>query len=132
MEHLKNILPRLERASEVLKLEPWLLSKLCSFKMSDWSCDIEARMDDGSLRQFKTIRVWHRSPHTDQPHKGGMRYHPDVNVDMMQAHAIEMSIKCWIMGLEWGGAKGGSAVDPSKHSPQELKNITEAWVDEMD
>ncbi len=130
MNHLNNILTRIENAAAIINLDDWLLEKLSGFKLR-WSSDIEARMDDGSLKQFRAVRIWHRSPHTDKPHKGGLRYHPDVNEDVMLAHAIEMSIKCWIMGLEWGGAKGGVAVDPLKHSNQELKNITEALVDEM-
>lgn len=129
--YLKNIITRIEKAAEILKLEPWLLDKLCGFKMK-WSCNLEAKMDNGDLKQFKAIRVWHRSPHTDQPHKGGLRCHQDVNEEMMMAHAIEMSLKCWIVGLEWGGAKGGIAIDPSKYSNQELKNVTESLVDEMD
>ena len=131
MSQLQNILIRIEKAAEILKLEPWLLDKLCGFKLK-WSCDLEAKMDNGLLRQFRAVRIWHRSPHTDQPHKGGIRYHPDVNEDTMMTHAIEMSFKCWIMGLEWGGAKGGVVIDPLKHSAQELKNVTEALVDEMD
>ncbi len=129
--HLGNILVRMEKAAELLRLEPWLLEKLSGFKLC-WRSDIEAKMDDGSLRHFQAVRVWHRSPHTDQPHKGGIRYHPLVGEDMMKAHAIEMSLKCWLMDIEWGGAKGGVAVDPLKHSANELKNITESFVDEMD
>lgn len=131
MNQLQGILTRIEKAAETLKLEPWLLNKLCGFKLK-WSCDLETKMDNGILEQFKAVRIWHRSPHTDQPHKGGLRYHPDVNEDIMMAHAIEMSLKCWIVGLEWGGAKGGVTIDPSKYSAQELKNVTEALVDEMD
>lgn len=131
MNHLRNILTRIEKAAAILRLEPWLLDKLCGFKLH-WSCDLEAKMNSGVLMQFRAVRIWHRSPHTDQPHKGGLRYHPDVNEDIMMAHAIEMSLKCWIIGLEWGGAKGGVAIDPSKFSNQEIKNITEALVDEMD
>ncbi len=131
-DHLQNILVRIEKASDLLNIQPlWLREKLSGFKL-DWECDIEARMDDGSMRQFHAVRMWHRSPHVDQPHKGGLRYHPFVNADMMKAHAIEMSLKCWLMGIEWGGAKGGIAIDPSQHSPQELKNVTEAFVDELD
>lgn len=131
MSQLQNILTRVEKAAGILKLEPWLLDKLCGFKLQ-WSCNLEAKMENGILNQFRAIRIWHRSPHTDQPHKGGLRYHPNVSEDTMMTHAIEMSLKCWIMGLEWGGAKGGVAIDPSKHSAQELKNVTEALVDEMD
>lgn len=130
--HLENILVRIEKVTDILNIRPlWLREKLSGFKL-DWECDIEAKMDDGSMKQFHAVRIWHRSPHVDQPHKGGLRYHPFVNADMMKAHAIEMSLKCWLMNIEWGGAKGGIAIDPSRHSPQELKNITEAFVDELD
>ena len=131
MSHLNNVLVRVENAAKTIDLDKQTLDTLRGFKL-DWGCDIEAQMDDGSTRRFKAVRIWHRSPHVDQPHKGGIRYHQDVNEDMMKAHAIEMSIKCWIMGLEWGGAKGGVAVNPLKHSLQELKAITEKLVDEMD
>ncbi|MBI2591841.1 MAG: Glu/Leu/Phe/Val dehydrogenase [Candidatus Brennerbacteria bacterium] len=131
MSYLKNILIRIEKAAEILDLEPWLLDKLRGFKMC-WSCNLEVKMNDGTLKQFRAVRIWHRSPHTDQPHKGGLRYHPEVNEEMMMGHAIEMSIKCWLNGLEWGGAKGGVAIDPSCYSDQVMKNVTEALVDEMD
>jgi len=131
VSHLNNVLVRVENAAKTIDLDKQTLDTLRGFKL-DWGCDIEAQMDDGSTRRFKAVRIWHRSPHVDQPHKGGIRYHQDVNEDMMKAHAIEMSIKCWIMGLEWGGAKGGVAVNPLKHSLQELKAITEKLVDEMD
>jgi glutamate dehydrogenase (NAD(P)+) len=120
-----------ENAAKTINLDSQTLDTLRGFKL-DWGCDIEARMDDGSTQRFKAVRIWHRSPHVDQPYKGGIRFHPDVDADIMKAHAMEMSIKCWKIGLEWGGAKGGVAVDPTKHSAQELKSITEKLVDEMD
>lgn len=131
MSQLRNVLVRVENAAKTIELDSQTLDTLRGFKL-DWGCDIEARMDDGNTRRFKAVRIWHRSPHVDQPYKGGLRFHPDVDADIMRAHAIEMSVKCWLMGLAWGGAKGGVAVDPTKHSPQELKNITEKLVDEMD
>ena len=130
-EHLDNIAVRLNDASKTLNLPDWMIEKLLSFKLL-WSSGLEVKMDNGNLRHFNACRVWHRSPHTDQPHKGGIRYHPLVSVDMMQAHAIEMSIKCWLNGIEMGGAKGGVAVDPTTLSVEELKRVTEAMVDELD
>ena len=131
MSHLNNVLVRVENAAKTINLDSQTLDTLRGFKL-DWGCDIEARMDDGNTRRFKAVRIWHRSPHVDQPYKGGLRFHPNVDADTMKAHAIEMSIKCWKMGLEWGGAKGGVAIDPAKHSAQELKTVTEKLVDEMD
>jgi glutamate dehydrogenase (NAD(P)+) len=130
--HLQNILVRIEEAGRTLNLPDWMIETLGSFKMKSWSSDLEVKLDNGELKRYQACRVWHRSPHTDQPYKGGMRYHPLVNLDMMQGHAIEMSIKCWLMGIAWGGAKGGIAVNPSELSIGELKRITEALVNEMD
>lgn len=130
MAEKSSTMARLDEASDFLGLEPWLKRKLHGFK-SAWECDIEAFMDDGSLGQFQACRVWHRSPFPGSPHKGGIRYHPDVNLSMMKDHAVEMSLKCGIVGLEFGGAKGGVALDPTKYSREELKRITEAYIDEM-
>ncbi len=131
VNHLDNILVRIRKAGEILNLSDDLIRTLSSFKLK-WESDLEVQMAHGGRERFKACRVWHRSPHTDQPHKGGIRFHPDVNVDMMQAHAIEMSLKCWLMGIAWGGAKGGVAVDPALLTISELKRVTEALVDEMD
>ncbi|MEK7603915.1 MAG: Glu/Leu/Phe/Val dehydrogenase dimerization domain-containing protein, partial [Patescibacteria group bacterium] len=131
MSQLNNVLVRVENAAKTINLDRQTLDTLQGFKMV-WTCDLEAGMDDGSLRRFKAVRIWHRSPHVDQPHKGGIRFHPAVNEEIMKAHAIEMSIKCWLMNLAWGGAKGGVAIDPVQHSIRELKAVTEKLVDEMD
>src|SRR3989344_5426654 len=131
VNHLDNILVRICKAGEILHLSDDLIRTLSSFKLK-WESDLEVQMSNGGRERFKACRVWHRSPHTDQPHKGGIRFHPDVNVDMMQAHAIEMSLKCWLMGIAWGGAKGGVAVDPALLTAAELKRVTEALVGEMD
>ena len=131
VNHLDNILVRIRKAGEILHLSDDLVRTLSSFKLK-WESDLEVQMAHGGRERFKACRVWHRSTHTDQPHKGGIRFHPDVHVDMMQAHAIEMSLKCWLMGIAWGGAKGGVAVDPALLTTAELKRVTEALVDEMD
>lgn len=131
VSHFDRIRTRIDTACTTLGVPDWMCDKLKDFKLV-WSSGLEVKMDDGALKHFNACRVWHRSPHTDQPHKGGIRFHPFVNVDMMQAHAIEMSIKCWLMGIAMGGAKGGIAVDPALLSKEELKRLTEAYVDELD
>lgn len=136
MSQLNNILVRIEKAAEIINLDPQILDKLQGFKARPWACDIEAEMDNLKVRHFRTMVVLHRSPHTDQPHKGGLRYYPyedfGVMEDMLLSHAVEMSFKAWLVNINWGGAKSGIAVDPSKHSERELKKITEAWVKETD
>ena len=107
------------------------METLCSFKLV-WQSGLEVKMDDGKLRRFEACRVWHRSPFVDQPHKGGDRWHPNVSVEVMKPHSMEMSWKIWLAGIEMGGAKGGIAVDPETLSLGEQKRLTEASVDERD
>jgi glutamate dehydrogenase/leucine dehydrogenase len=128
--HLEQILTRVNKAAKIINLDDKILGIVQTFK-TQWECDIKARTYGDKKDIFKVIRVWHRSPYTRTPHKGGMRYHMGVNMDMMKSHAVEMSLKFWLSAIFFGGAKGGLVIDPSKHSPQELKNITEAWVKEM-
>ena len=130
MYSLQNILKRIHESAELLGLDGDLVKVLCSFK-GIWSCDLPVKIK-GELRMLTAVRVWHRSPHNDKPMKGGDRFHTDVNLDDMKAHAIEMSLKNWLMKLPYGGAKGGVAVDPYACSEVELKEIAEKLVDERD
>ncbi len=130
MSNLDNILTRMYKAAEIINLDKRLLVILPTFKLK-WESDLLVTMDNGEKKSFRAMRFWHRSPHSDSPYKGGIRYHPDIDSEMMKSHAMEMSLKCWVMGIEWGGAKGGIALDPSKYSDRELKNITENFVGEL-
>jgi len=129
-EHFDNILVRINEAGRILNLPDWQIKVLRAFK-SKWDGDLLLTKDDGTLEIYNACRVWHKSPHTDKPHKGGNRYHPLVSIDMMKAHAIEMSIKLWLMGIPMGGAKGGIAVDPATLSRAELKRLTELYVEAL-
>ena len=128
MGHLDNIWARIDKVAEVLNLNSWLVETLKSFKSDPWASHIEVKMDQGDPKYFRAIVSQHRSPHKGQPTKGGLRLHPNVNEDVLKAHAVEMSVKCWIMGIEWGGAKSGVVVDPTKLSERELKNLIESLV----
>ena len=72
-------------------------------------------MDDGSVRVFDGYRVVHNM--TRGPAKGGIRYHPDVTQDEVKALSMWMTWKCALMGLPFGGAKGGVVCDPKQLSP---------------
>jgi glutamate dehydrogenase len=88
--------------------------------------NIPLKMDDGSIKNFKAWRVQHNM--AVGPAKGGIRYHPDVNVDEVKALAIWMTFKCNTVGLPYGGGKGGIAVDPRKLSARELEELTRHYV----
>lgn len=86
-------------------------------------------MDDGSLRIFKGFRVHHSL--TRGPGKGGIRYHPRVNLGEIRALAMWMTWKCAVMNLPYGGAKGGVACDPKKLSLGELERLTRRYATEI-
>ena len=84
------------------------------------------RMDDGRLEVFEGYRVQHSSQRG--PCKGGVRYHPDVNIDEVKALAAWMTFKCAIVNIPYGGGKGGIKVDPAKLSTAELERLTRRYT----
>ena len=87
---------------------------------------IPVEMDDGSIEVFQGYRVQHSG--VRGPYKGGIRYHQDVNMNEVKALAAEMSFKCALVNLPYGGAKGGVKVDVSKLSKRELEKITRGYA----
>ena len=90
---------------------------------------LPVRMDDGATRYFKGYRC--RYNKALGPTKGGIRFHPDVSPEEVQALALWMTIKCAVVGLPYGGAKGGVIVDPKELSPMELERLSRAYVRAM-
>ncbi len=87
------------------------------------------KMDDGSVQIFTGHRVHHSTARG--PTKGGIRYHPDVTLDEVRALAMWMTWKCAVVGLPFGGAKGGVVCDPKKMSATELENLTRRYTTEI-
>lgn len=88
---------------------------------------IPVKMDDGTVKVFKG----YRSVHNDAigPGKGGIRFHPAVNLDEVKALSIWMTFKCCVTGIPYGGAKGGITVDPQTLSKGELERLSRGYVD---
>jgi glutamate dehydrogenase (NAD(P)+) len=86
-------------------------------------------MDNGDIEMFTGFRVQHNLHRG--PTKGGIRYHPDVTLDEVKALAMWMTWKCAIIGLPFGGAKGGVVVDPSQLSDSELEHLTRRFTTEI-
>ncbi len=86
-------------------------------------------MDDGAVRAFRGYRVTHNIARG--PSKGGIRYHPDVTADEVKALAMWMTWKCSLMGLPFGGAKGGVVCDPKAMSHGELERMTRRFTSEI-
>ncbi|MBI1370202.1 MAG: glutamate dehydrogenase [Planctomycetes bacterium] len=84
------------------------------------------RMDDGHVRLFKGYRVQHNN--VLGPYKGGIRYHADVALDHVKALAAIMTMKCALVHLPFGGAKGALRVDPHTLSPNELEHVTRRFT----
>ncbi|HBR2460166.1 TPA: Glu/Leu/Phe/Val dehydrogenase [Klebsiella pneumoniae] len=91
--------------------------------------DIPLQMDDGSIQHFEGFRVHHNL--SRGPGKGGVRFHPDVSLDEVMALAAWMSVKCAILNLPFGGAKGGVRVDPRTLSERELERLTRRYTAEI-
>ena len=87
---------------------------------------IPVEMDDGSIRVFEGYRVQHST--SRGPAKGGIRYHQDVDIDEVKALAAWMSLKCAVVNIPYGGAKGAVKVDPKTLTKHELKRLTRRYT----
>ncbi|HKZ47615.1 MAG TPA: Glu/Leu/Phe/Val dehydrogenase [Thermoplasmata archaeon] len=116
---------QVDRVGKRLGLEPDLLEVLKAPKR-ELTVNFPVKMDDGSLRVFTGYRVQFED--ALGPFKGGIRYHPQVNLDEVRALAAWMTWKCSVMGLPYGGSKGGVICDPKKMSRGELERLTRRYA----
>lgn len=91
--------------------------------------DVPVVMDDGTIKHFEGYRVQHNV--IRGPGKGGIRYHPDVNLSEVMALAAWMTIKSAVLNLPFGGAKGGIRVNPNDLSTNELERLTRRYTSEI-
>ncbi len=91
------------------------------------SCPV--KMDDGTTKVFTGYRVQHNQ--MLGPYKGGIRYHPEVDMGEVAALAMTMTWKCALAELPFGGAKGGVSVDPGKLSEGEIERLTRRYTAEI-
>ncbi|RMH37447.1 MAG: Glu/Leu/Phe/Val dehydrogenase [Nitrospirae bacterium] len=117
-----------DRAADALNLDRNLRQRF-RVPQRALTVGIPIRMDDGSVKVFMGYRVQHDLARG--PTKGGIRYHPDVNLGNVTALAMWMTWKCALTGLPFGGAKGGVRVDPSQLSHSELERLTRRYVAEI-
>jgi glutamate dehydrogenase (NAD(P)+) len=121
-------LSQLESAADVLGLDQGMRDLLATPKR-ELTVAVPVRRDDGRLDVFTGYRVHHNV--TRGPAKGGMRYHPMVSLDEIRALAMWMTWKCAVVGIPFGGAKGGVVVDPSTLSRSELERLTRRYAAEL-
>src|SRR5207248_6992139 len=91
---------------------------------------IPARLEDGKVHVFSGYRVQHNGARG--PYKGGVRFHPEVDLDEVRALAALMTWKTAIAGIPFGGAKGGVDVDPSALGRHELERVARSFMDRIE
>ena len=119
---------QLGRVAATFDIDENLVSVLGACKKAV-EVSVPVGMDDGSTEVFKGYRVTHNVARG--PSKGGIRYHPDVTLDEVKALAMWMTWKCALMGIPFGGAKGGVVVDPKRLSRHELERMTRRYTTEI-
>jgi len=119
---------QLDTVAKKMNLDPNIHTKLRHCKRA-LIVSVPIRMDDGSVRVFEGYRVQHNLERG--PAKGGIRYHPDVTLDEVKALAMWMTWKCAVVGIPYGGAKGGIVCDPSKMSLYEIEKLTRRYTAEI-
>ena len=115
----------IKKAAKNLKLSDQLISRLIK-PDKIYQFEFPVAMDNGQIKKFKGIRVQHNN--VLGPYKGGIRFHPRVCREEVQALATLMTIKCAVAGLPFGGAKGGVVVDPKALSEKELERLSRGYV----
>ena len=96
----------------------------------EFTCHFPVHMDDGTVQVFTGYRVQHNLGRG--PAKGGIRYHQDVSLDEVKALAMWMTWKCAVVGIPYGGGKGGVIVDPKQLSQKELEGLTRRVFTEIE
>ena len=113
------------KAADLMKLDP-SIRKILATTMNEVVVHFPVKMDDGRIEVFTGYRVQHNN--SLGPFKGGLRFHPAVNIDEVRALATWMTWKSAIAGIPFGGGKGGIQMDPSKYSVSELERITRRFT----
>ncbi|HEV7763098.1 MAG TPA: Glu/Leu/Phe/Val dehydrogenase [Acidimicrobiales bacterium] len=122
------VLERLDDAATLAKLDPDV-HRMLRKPRRVLEVSVPVRMDDGSVEVFTGWRVHHDT--TRGPGKGGIRFHPDLDVDEVKALSAMMTFKTALLDLPFGGAKGGVRCDPTKMSLTELEHVTRRYTYEI-
>lgn len=124
----KTALEKFEKAANIVNLDE-NIREILKHPRRQFIVEFPVKMDDGKVKVFRGYRVQHCL--ALGPAKGGVRYHPSVTLDEVKSLAFWMTFKCAVMSLPFGGAKGGVAVEPKKHSKAELERISRRYFAEI-
>ncbi len=122
---LDNVIEQFNKTADTMGLNPDI-RKILSITNNEIIIHFPVKMDNGSIEIFTGYRVQHNN--ALGPYKGGLRYHPTVDVDDAKALAMWMTWKTSLAGLPYGGAKGGIQIDPRNYSLAELERITRRFT----
>ncbi|MCS7131713.1 MAG: Glu/Leu/Phe/Val dehydrogenase, partial [Hadesarchaea archaeon] len=119
------VVKQIDMVAQKLKLDPSIVEKL-KHPRKIVIVSVPIRMDDGRIKVFTGYRVQYDM--VRGPYKGGIRYHPDVNLEEVKALAAWMTWKCAVVDIPYGGAKGGIACNPKEMSKGELERLTRRYT----
>ena len=119
------VMEQFERAADIMGLDPGV-RKILAKTNSEIVVHFPVKLDNGTIEVFTGYRVQHNN--ALGPYKGGLRYHPTVDIDSARALAIWMTWKTALAGLPYGGGKGGIEIDPKGYSKGELERITRRFT----
>lgn len=122
---MDNVMEQFNSAADQINLHP-NIRKILSITNNEIIVHFPVKMDNGDVEIFTGYRVQHNN--ALGPYKGGLRYHPTVDIDAARALAMWMTWKTSLAGLPYGGGKGGIQLDPSKYSQGELERITRRFT----
>jgi glutamate dehydrogenase (NAD(P)+) len=120
-----NVVKQFNKAADLMELDP-SVRKILSAATNEVVVHFPVKMDDGRVEIFTGYRVQHNN--VLGPFKGGLRFHPSVDIDEVRALAAWMTWKSAIADIPFGGAKGGIQMDPSRYSPSELERISRRFT----
>ena len=124
----EDALSRLGRIGAESGIDPQVIAALQQ-PLAVLTASVPVRMDGGSTRYFTAYRC--RYNDALGPTKGGIRYHPGVTRSEVQALGLWMTLKCAVVGIPYGGGKGGVVVDPKALSPMELERLSRGYMRAM-
>lgn len=120
-----NVLEQIDKISELMKLNDKEI-KILSNPKKILEFDVNVKMDNGSKKEFKGYRVQYNNARG--PTKGGIRFHPNVSLGEVKSLAFWMALKCAVVNIPYGGAKGGVIVNPKELSQKELERLSRGFV----
>lgn len=120
-----SVREQFDKAADIMKLNP-NIRRIIANTVNDVIVHFPVKMDDGRIEVFTGYRVQHSN--VLGPFKGGLRFHPDVDLEEVRSLATWMSWKCAVAEIPFGGAKGGIQMDPKKYTESELERITRRFT----